>query len=1222
MIQALKLSEAQFRGERFKDHPKDLQGNNDLISITQPDKLLEIHNEYLAAGAEIIQTNTFNATSLSQSDYGLEDICLELNREAAKVARAAIDKFQKENPDRKCFLAGSIGPTSKTASLSPDVNRPEFRAVSFDEIVNSYFTAAKGLVEGGSDILLIETIFDTLNAKAAVFATEKLFKELGYRLPVMISLTITDASGRTLSGQTLEAFWNSVRHAKPLIVGLNCALGAKEMRPYLEELSKLVDCYVSCYPNAGLPDPLSDTGFSEKPQETADLLEDFAKSGFMNVVGGCCGTTPRHIAEIIKHTKAFPPRKLPTIKPATRLSGLEAYTIDESSGFVMVGERTNVTGSPKFRKLIQEENFEEALSVARQQVENGANILDINFDEGMLDGEACMEKFLRLVGSEPDICRVPIMIDSSKWSVLEQGLKNIQGKGVVNSISLKEGEELFIEHAKKVKAYGAAVVVMAFDEQGQAADRDSKVRICQRAYKILTETVSLDPCDIIFDPNILTVGTGIEEHNRYAIDFIEAVREIKKTCPGALTSGGVSNISFSFRGNNIVREAMHSCFLFHAIQAGLDMGIVNAGMLEVYEEIEPQLKTHVEDVLLCRREDATERLIDFAESLKGQTNVKEASNRLDWRAQDVEKRLSHSLVKGIVDFIDDDTEEARKKYPRPLDLIEGPLMDGMKIVGELFGAGKMFLPQVVKSARVMKKAVAYLQPYMEAQKGAANNTQGKVVLATVKGDVHDIGKNIVGVVLACNNYAVVDLGVMVSCDKILKTAIEENADIIGLSGLITPSLDEMIHVASEMKRQEFKVPLLIGGATTSKRHTAIKIAPKYDQFTTHVLDASLVVGVCNKLQNPKNKEKFIQETQSEQKAIKTRYEENSGVKVNYVDLDQARMKKIQKDWKKAEILKPEILGWQKIEGVPLADLVPFIDWSPFFWTWELKGVFPKILEHPQHGKQAIELYKDAKAILDQIVAEERFYTRSIFGMFPANSVGDDIEVYSTESRSTLLEKFNFLRQQKEKSEASSPYYCLADFVAPKEEKRIDYFGGFAVTAGSEVEEFAKTFRDKNDDYSAIIVQALGDRFAEALAEWLHLHVRKIWGFGNDEQLSHEDILKEKYRGIRPAIGYPSCPDHTEKEKLWRLLDVKNNTGIDLTSSFAMNPPSSVSGFYFGHPESRYFSLGKITREQVVEYAERKEMPLQEVERWLSPVLAYDPDQQQESSSTERTSLKA
>lgn len=1212
MIQGYKLQEKDFRGERFKNHSSDLKGNNELISITNPGIIKEIHKSFLSAGCDIIETNTFSANRISQADYQLESITSELNKASAQLAREAVEEFEQANPKRKCFVAGALGPTNRTASISPDVNDPGFRAVTFNDLVDVYYEQASALVQGGVDVLLPETTFDTLNLKAAIFAIEKLFEEIGIRLPVMLSFTITDASGRTLSGQTVEAFWNSIRHAKPFSVGINCALGAKEMRPYIQELSKLADCYISCYPNAGLPDPLSDTGYSESPQQTASALEEFAQSGFVNLIGGCCGTTPEHLAKIIQKTSTQKPRKIPQISPAMKLSGLEAFNIgSQTVDFVMVGERTNVTGSPRFKKLITEGNLDEALGVARQQIENGAVVIDINFDEGLLDSQALMTKFLNLVASEPDISRVPIMIDSSKWSVIEAGLQCLQGKGIVNSISLKEGEDIFLEQARKIQKYGAAVVIMAFDEKGQAATKDDKVRICKRAYDLLVKELNFDPQDIIFDPNILTVATGIEEHNDYAVAFIEAVREIKKQCPGARTSGGLSNISFSFRGNNPVREAMHSAFLYHATKAGLDMAIVNAGMLEVYEEIDPELLKAVEDVLLNRHPEATENLIEIAERFKSTAQKKEKET-LNWREESVEERLSYSLIKGIVDFIEDDTEEARQKFDKPLQVIEGPLMDGMKVVGQLFGEGKMFLPQVVKSARVMKRAVAYLEPYMEQESkelGLEGEGKAKIVLATVKGDVHDIGKNIVGVVLACNGYDVHDMGVMVPTEKILSKAKEIKADIIGLSGLITPSLDEMVDVAAEMKRQGFTTPLLIGGATTSRSHTAIKIAPKYDGLSCHVLDASLVVNVCSKLlgENKNETKRYISEMKQAQHSQRERFYQNADADKYLVSLAEAREKAFQTDWNKIEISKPDVLGLQKIEGVPLSELVEYIDWSPFFWTWELKGVYPQILSHQQHGKQATELFKDAQRILEEIVNHNWFSPKAVYGLWPANSDGDDVELFDDPKNKKLLEKFYFLRQQKKKDSADAPYYCLADFVAPKTSGRLDYCGGFAVTAGQEVEDYAHRFKTQNDDYSAIIVQALGDRIAEALSEWLHLHVRRMWGYGKDEKLNVEEIIKENYRGIRPAIGYPSVPDHSQKLGLWRLLKVEENIGISLTESFAMNPPSSVSGLYFGHPHCRYFNLGKVNKEQIKDYASRMGREIEEVEKLLQPVLSYIPD---------------
>lgn len=1203
MIQRYKLEEEDFRGEIFKDHNIDLKGNNDLLCMTRPEVITEIHKNYLEAGADIIETNTFNANRLSQSDYELAHIIPELNKAAASVARDAADSFMSEHPDKKCFVAGALGPANKTASISPDVNDPAFRGVTFDELVETYYEQVKALVEGGIDIILAETTFDTLNLKAAIYGIKNLLDEYEVQIPLMLSVTITDASGRTLSGQTIEAFWNSVRHAEPVSVGINCALGAQEMRPYIEELSKLADCYISCYPNAGLPNPLSETGYDETPDDTSGFLEEFAESGFINIVGGCCGTTPDHIAALVKKAEHVSSRQIPHIDKATRLSGLEALNIGEESPFIMVGERTNVTGSPKFARLIKEDDFDSALSVAKQQVENGANIIDINFDEALLDGEACMRRFLNLVGSEPDISKVPIMIDSSKFSVIQEGLKCIQGKGIVNSISLKEGEEKFLEQAEKVVRYGASAVVMAFDEEGQAATKDDKIRICKRAYTILTEKVGMDPNDIIFDPNVLTVATGIEEHNNYAVDFIEAVREIKEQCPGAKTSGGISNISFSFRGNNVVREAMHSAFLYHAIKAGLDMAIVNAGMLEVYENIDKELLIKVEDVLLNRNPEATETLIEYAEQVKGTGKTKEKDTQ-KWREGTVEERLSHALVKGIVDFIDEDTEEANQKYDKPLEVIEGPLMSGMQVVGKLFGEGKMFLPQVVKSARVMKKAVAILEPYMEAEKARSGvgQVKGKFVIATVKGDVHDIGKNIVGVVLGCNGYEVIDLGVMVACDNILKTAQDLNANIIGLSGLITPSLDEMIYNASEMERQGFNTPLLIGGATTSKAHTAIKIAPAYSGVVSHVKDASLVVNVCNDLLNPDKYEKIASDLQDKHQELRDRHSSNQK-KMNYFSIEKARSKGFKTDWEKIRIDVPDDLS-TKVAEVPVEEIIPYIDWSPLFWVWELKGSYPKILDHKKWGEQAKTILEDAQKLLEQIVKEKRFRPRAVISFWPANSVGDDIEIYSDNSRSEVISKFHTLRQQKDIGD-SETYIALSDFVAPQESGREDYIGGFVVTAGEEVEAFSDKFKENNDDYSAIMVQALGDRVAEALAEMMHKKIRDKWGYGVEENLSPEDLIKEKYRGIRPAPGYPASPDHTEKGTLWKLLDVEKNIGVELTENYAIYPASSVAGLYFGHPESKYFHLGQIDKDQVQDFAKRKGISVEEAERWLRPNLGYD-----------------
>jgi 5-methyltetrahydrofolate--homocysteine methyltransferase len=1204
MIQRYKLQEQDFRGDKFTDHPSDLKGNNDLLVFTRPDVIKAIHLEYLNAGSSIIETNTFSGTSLGQGEYGLGHIAFELNKTGAELARAAVEEFKAKNPGKKAWVAGSMGPTTKTASLSPDVNNPAFRAVTFDQLVDSFYEQVEGLVAGGVDLLLPETNIDTLNLKAAIFAIEKYFAKTGVRLPVMLSVTITDASGRTLSGQTVEAFWNSVRHARPLSVGINCALGAAEMRPYIEELSRIADCFISCYPNAGLPNPLSETGYDETPPVTSGLLKEFADSGFLNIVGGCCGTTPDHIRAIARAVADQQPRAVPAKRPGTRLSGLEAFSlVGAKAPFAMVGERTNVTGSPKFAGLIRNNDFDAALSVARQQVENGANIIDINFDEGMLDGEACMVRFLNLVASEPDISRVPIMIDSSKWSVLEAGLKCIQGKCIVNSISLKEGEEKFLATARLCQLYGAAVVVMAFDEQGQAATKDDKIRICQRAYKLLTDVVGMDPEDIIFDPNVLTVATGIEEHNNYAVDFIEAVREIKRTCPGARTSGGISNISFSFRGNNVVREAMHTAFLYHAIAAGLDMGIVNAGMLEVYEKVEPELLERVEDVLLNRRADATERLLEFSEQFKDQTRVRQKDD-VKWRSGTFNERLTYALVNGVTDFIEQDTEEARQASARPLDVIEGPLMDGMKVVGELFGAGKMFLPQVVKSARVMKRAVAYLNPFMEEEKKrtSSSKAQGRFVIATVKGDVHDIGKNIVGVVLACNNYEVIDLGVMVSCEAILEKANEVGADMIGMSGLITPSLDEMIHNVGEMERRGMKTPVLIGGATTSKAHTAVKIAPAYSGPVVHVSDASLVVNVCNDLLGEK-KPAFLAQLRQDQQTVRERFlESQSGREM--LTLEEARRHKFAPDWSAYQPPRPKKLGVQVFDSIDPDEVIPYIDWSPFFWAWEIRGVFPGLLKHAKWGTEATKLYNDAQKMLADIVRNQRFRLRAVTGFWPAASDHEDVIVYPDEDRSRELARFYFLRQQKKKSDENI-YYSLADFVAPVASGKQDYIGAFVVTAGSEVESFARSFEDKHDDYNGIMVKALGDRFAEALAEMFHKKMRDEWGFGVQENLSPEDLIREKYRGIRPAPGYPACPDHTGKQTIWQLLDADKTSGVRLTENLAMWPASSVSGVYFSHPDAQYFRVSSLAKDQIEDYARRRGIPVAEAERWLRPYLAYD-----------------
>jgi 5-methyltetrahydrofolate--homocysteine methyltransferase len=1206
MLQRYKLQEADFRGDRFQAHSKDLRGNNDLLVLTKPEVVREVHRKYLEAGADIIETNTFSATSIAQHDYDLSSIAYELNVAAAKTARAAIQDVLAKAPNRTCFVAGAIGPTNRAASISPDVNNPAARNVSFDELVEAYHEQIRGLVDGGVDLLLIETVFDTLNCKAALFACEKFFDQHHERIPVMISVTITDASGRTLSGQTTEAFWISIASARPFSVGINCALGAREMRPYMQELSRIADTLVSCYPNAGLPNPLSDTGYDETPDITSSLLKEFAASGFINMVGGCCGTTPEHIAAIVRALVAIPPRKIPQIEGATRLSGLEPLVIPQHDApFIMVGERTNVTGSPKFAQFIRNNDFEQALSVARQQVQNGANVIDINFDEGMLNGEECMTRFLNLIASEPDISRVPIMVDSSKWSVIEAGLKCIQGKAIVNSISLKEGEAEFLRQATLCKRYGAAVIVMAFDENGQAVEKDDKVRICQRAYRLLTEKLNFNPHDIIFDSNILTVATGIDEHNNYAVNFIEAVHEIKRTCPGARTSGGVSNISFSFRGNNIVREAMHSAFLFHAIKAGLDMGIVNAGMLEVYDDIQPALREMVEDVLLNRRADATDRLIAYSEQFKSQDRQK-TKDTLAWRQLPVRERISHALVHGINDFVVEDTEEARQQSARPLDVIEGPLMDGMKVVGELFGAGKMFLPQVVKSARVMKQAVAYLQPYMEAEKAKNADTSksnGVIVLATVKGDVHDIGKNIVGVVLACNNYEVHDMGVMVRCDDILKKAEEVGADAIGLSGLITPSLDEMIFNAKEMERRGMKIPLLIGGATTSKAHTALKIAPHYSEPVVHVTDASLVVGVAGDLLSPARRGDFSAQLSRDYEAIRQRHA--SGQRsADFAPISEARLHRHSIRWQDFVSETPGRLGVWTQSSINLEELIQYIDWSPFFWTWELKGLFPNILTHKKWGTQAAELFDDAKEMLAEIVKHQIYVPKAVLGIWPAASDGDDVAVFAPERPQQSIGTLHFLRQQRRKDEGNG-FLCLSDFICPKELQRPDYIGGFVVTAGGEVEEYARHWESKHDDYRSIMAKALGDRLAEALAEMAHRQIRQIWGFERAGPFSIEALIKEQYRGIRPAPGYPACPDHTEKATLWKLLNAESATGVRLTESYAMTPGSSVSGLYFSHPDAHYFRLGTILPDQLKDYAARKGISLQEAERWLAPNLVHE-----------------
>ena len=1201
MIQNHNLNEADFRGTQYVDHPCDVKGNNDLLVLTQPKIIEDIHFQYLEAGADIIETNTFNSNAISMADYQMKSLVHDLNVAGAQVAKRAAVRVQAEHPGRQCFVAGALGPTNRTASMSPDVNNPAFRAVTFDDLSQSYYDQVRGLVEGGIDLLMVETIFDTLNAKAAFFAIAQYCEEIRREIPIMASVTITDLSGRTLSGQLIEAFWNSISHANLLSVGINCALGAKQMRPYIAELAGVAPIYISCYPNAGLPNAFG--GFDETPERMGADLRDFASQGWVNIVGGCCGSTPEHIRAIAEGVKDCAPHKKTHIPRMTRLSGFEPVTIRPDANFVNIGERTNVTGSPKFAKLILNGDLEEALVVARQQVEGGAQIIDVNMDEGLLDSEKAMVEFLNLIASEPDIARVPIMIDSSKWSVIEAGLKCIQGKGVVNSISLKEGEEKFLEQARQIRRYGAATVIMAFDESGQADSLERKVEICTRAYQLLTEKLDFPPEDIIFDPNILTVATGMEEHNAYAVNFIEATRQIKATLPFCKVSGGVSNISFSFRGNNVVREAMHSAFLFHAIKAGLDMGIVNAGQLGVYEEIPKDLLALVEDVLLNRRPEATEELVTFAETVKqqGKAVVKDDS----WRKGSVEERLSHALIKGIVEFIDDDVEEARQKLNKPLDVIEGPLMDGMNVVGELFGAGKMFLPQVVKSARVMKKAVAYLLPFMEAEKGKnESRSQGKVLLATVKGDVHDIGKNIVGVVLACNNYEIIDLGVMIPCDKILQTARDENVDIIGLSGLITPSLDEMVHNAKEMTRGGFSVPLLIGGATTSKAHTAVKIAPGYASPVVHVLDASLAVNVVRKLMSPDDKAAFVQDIQEKQQATREAYKSKTVAK-KLLSLEDARKHRMNIDWEATDMPKPSSLGIKILEDISLETLVPVIDWSPFFHAWELRGKYPKIFEDPVVGPKAKELFEDAQQLLKEIIDKKLLAAKGVYGLFPANSQGDDITIYTNETRSKDLSIFHTLRQQMDKPQGE-PNYALADFIAPQSSGKADYIGGFAVTAGIGIEPLCERFEKDHDDYHSIMAKALADRLAEAFAEWLHREVRKEWDYGKDENLTNQELIQEKYRGIRPAPGYPACPDHTEKHHLFELLQVEKNIGVQLTESYAMYPAASVSGFYFAHPQAKYFSVGKLQKDQIQDYAKRKGFEVSEVERWLSPNLGYDP----------------
>jgi 5-methyltetrahydrofolate--homocysteine methyltransferase len=1204
MIQRHRLSEAQFRGTEYAHWRRDLRGNNDLLSITQPELIAEIHREYFQAGADVVSTNTFNSTAVSQSDYGMESMVYDINLAAARLARRVADEVSASTGKQR-FVAGALGPTSRTASLSPDVNDPGFRNISYDELVACYTEESRALIEGGVDMILIETIFDTLNAKAALFAVRAVYDEVGFELPIIVSGTITDASGRTLSGQTTEAFWNSIRHAKPLVVGLNCALGGKQLRPYIEELARIADTYVCAYPNAGLPNAFGE--YDETAQETAEILREFAASGFLNMLGGCCGTTPEHIQAIKQAVEGMEPRAIPEIAPACRLSGLEPLTIDANSLFVNVGERTNVTGSAKFRKLIEAGDYAAAVDVARQQVANGAQIIDVNMDEGMLDSQAAMSRFLSMIAGEPDIARVPIMIDSSKWSVIEAGLKCVQGKGIVNSISLKEGEESFLGQAHKIMRYGAAVVVMAFDEKGQADTIDRKVTICQRAYRLLTN-IGFAPEDIIFDPNIFAVATGIEEHNRYGLDFIEATGAIKRSMPAVSISGGVSNVSFSFRGNEPVREAMHSVFLYHAIRAGLTMGIVNAGQLAIYEDIPAELRERVEDVILARRADATERLLEIAVQFKGGGAGPKRGDDLEWRKLPVAERLQHALIKGLDEFVLDDTEEARLAAKRPLDVIEGPLMDGMNVVGDLFGAGKMFLPQVVKSARVMKKAVSVLIPYIEKEKSGAARSNGKVVMATVKGDVHDIGKNIVGVVLQCNNFEVIDLGVMVSCEKILEAATREGANLIGLSGLITPSLDEMVHVAKEMQRLGYKQPLLIGGATTSPAHTAVKIDPQYEGAVVYVKDASRSVGVCQQLVTLGTRDAYVSKIKVENE-VRREQHRNKSAKAPQLSLQQARAKKLKIEWAAYTPPVPSFVGVRSFEDYPLEELVPYIDWMPFFNAWEFAGKFPEILTDAVIGESASSLYADARQMLDKLVKEKWLRARAAVGFFPANSSGDDdIEVYADESRTAVAYRLHHLRQQKSKPQ-NQAQSCLADFIAPASSGRPDYIGAFAVTAGIGIDEHVARFEAAHDDYSSIMLKALADRLAEALAERMHERVRReLWGYAPQEHLEGEALIREEYQGIRPAPGYPACPDHTEKATLWQLLDADRTAGIRLTESFAMFPTAAVSGFYFSHRQAHYFGVGKIDKDQVVSYAQRKGLELSEAERWLAPILGYDPDQ--------------
>lgn len=1201
MIQQHNLQEADFRGEHFADHACDLKGNNDLLVLTRPDIIRDIHSQFLNAGADFIETNTFNATSIAQADYALEAAVKQINLEAAKLARAIADDFTNNNPEKPRGVIGILGPTNRTASISPDVNDPSLRNITYQQLVTAYSEAIDGLVKGGVDALMVETVFDTLNAKAALFAIQQYFDQHKIRLPIMVSGTITDASGRTLTGQTVEAFWNSVRHANLHSIGLNCALGAAEMRPYVEELSRIADCHVSAHPNAGLPNQFG--GYDQSPEEMASIVVDFARSGFINILGGCCGTTPAHIQAIAEAVADIAPRSIKPQAKICRLSGLEPLNIEAEHLFINVGERTNVTGSKKFERLIKEDDYTTALEVALQQVENGAQIIDVNMDEGMLDSKAAMVKFLNLIATEPDISRVPIMVDSSKWDVIEAGLQCIQGKAIVNSISLKEGETIFCQQAKLIKQYGAAVIVMAFDENGQADSEERKVAICQRSYDILVNQLDFPAEDIIFDPNIFAVATGIAEHNNYGLDFIHATKRIKQNCPHAMISGGVSNLSFSFRGNNTVREAMHSAFLYHAVKAGMDMGIVNAGQLAIYEDIDKNLLKCIEDVLFNRDETATDRLLDFAQNIKQEAGSKPKED-LAWRKLPVAERLAHALVKGITAHIVEDTEEARQAATKPLDVIEGPLMAGMNIVGDLFGSGKMFLPQVVKSARVMKAAVAHLTPFIEAEKDGSSSSRGKIVLATVKGDVHDIGKNIVGVVLQCNNYEIIDLGVMVPCEKILETAREVNADIIGLSGLITPSLEEMQHVASEMQRQGFDIPLLIGGATTSKLHTAVKIEPKYQGPIVHVKDASRVVNVVNQLLSSTLKNNFVAEIKADYAKSRERHNEQQQTIVRST-LAAARNNALQLDWQAFRAHQPKALGVTVLDDISLQTLCDYIDWTPFFHAWGLAGSYPKILQHDKLGEEATKLFNDAQTMLTDIIDNNKLQAKAVFGLFAANSDGDDVELYA--DNKNQLARFRFLRQQAQK-EKNRANLCLADFVAPKHSNQQDYIGLFAVTAGIGIEPHVQAYEAADDHYHSIMLKALADRLAEAAAEYLHEYVRKTaWGYASEEALDNQALIRERYQGIRPAPGYPACPEHTEKGLLFSLLDVEKNIGLSLTESYAMYPTAAVSGFYFAHPETHYFGVGKIEKDQVEDYAKRKGMSVREVEKWLASSLNYTPN---------------